>query len=148
MKKLTASFLTFSLLAVSCNFLTRAATPAPSNTPDIFSTSTATPFLPNTPDPINTLPPSNIPNILDTPWDDFSIFKDGLVASAQPVLDKLTSRSVYHIELNIADNLYELTGREDVRYTNNETVPLTEIHFRLFPNILGGEMQISNLNVD
>ncbi len=148
MKKLIASFLTFSLLAVSCNFLTRAATPAPSNTPDIFDTSTPTPFLLNTPDPINTLPPSDIPNILDTPWDDFSIFKDGLVPSAQPALDKLKSRSVYHIELNIADNLYEIAGKQDVRYTNNEDIPLTEIHFRLFPNILGGEMQISNLNVD
>lgn len=142
MKKFLASFLTFSLIALSCNFLTPTATPAPSSTPVV------TEIPPNTPGKSNTPPPSNGSNILDTPWDDFSIFKDGLVASAQPALDKLTNRSVYHIELNIADNLYELTGKEDVRYTNNEDAPLTEIHFRLFPNILGGDMQISNLSVD
>ncbi len=148
MKKLIASFLAFSLLALSCNFLTPTATPSPSNTPDLFEGPTATPLPSNTPDLFNTPLPSNNPNILDTPWDDFSIFKDGLVLSAQPALDKLKSRSVYHIELKIADNLYELTGKQDVRYTNNEDVPLTEIHFRLFPNILGGEMRISNLSVD
>lgn len=119
MKKLLASFLTFSLLALSCNF--RVPTAAP--------------------------PPSNIPDLFDTPWDDLSVFKDGLVPSAQSALDDLGSASVYHIELNIEDNLYELTGVQDVRYTNNENHPLDEIHFRLFPNILGGKMQISDLRV-
>ncbi|MEW6084247.1 MAG: M1 family metallopeptidase [Chloroflexota bacterium] len=119
MKKHFASLLTFSLLALSCNFLTPTATP----------------------------PPSNIPDILDTPWDDLSIFKDGLVPSAQSALDELGNASVYHIELNIADNLYELSGTQAVRYTNNEDIPLDEIRFRLFPNILGGKMQISDLRV-
>lgn len=119
MKKLIASFLTFSLLAVSCNVLTPTATP----------------------------PPSNIPDLFDTPWDDLSIFKDGLVPSAQSALDELGGASVYHIELNIEDNLFNLTGAQDVRYTNNEGIPLDEIQFRLFPNLLGGKMQISNLRV-
>lgn len=117
MKKLPASFLTFSLLALSCNFLVPTATP----------------------------PPSNIPDIFDTPWDDLSIFKDGLVPSAQPALEELSGATVYHIELTIEKNLFNVTGTQDVRYTNNEAVSLDEIHFRLFPNILGGKMQISNL---
>ncbi len=119
MKKLLASFLTFSLLALSCNFLSPTGTPPPSNVPDLF----------------------------DTPWDDLSIFKDGLVPSAQPTLEGLGTASVYHIEFHIAGNLYEVNGTQDVHYTNNEGVPLDEIHFRLFPNILGGKMQVSNLRV-
>jgi aminopeptidase N len=85
---------------------------------------------------------------MDTPWDDRSIFQSGLVASAQSALNELGGASVYHLEFTIADNLYQITGSEEVRYTNTENVPLTEIHFRLFPNILGGEMKISNLTLD
>lgn len=120
MKTFLASFLTFSLLTVSCNFLTPTATP----------------------------PPSNIPDLLDTPWDDLTIFKDGLVPSAQPALGELRGASVYHIELNIADDLFRVSGTEEVRYTNNEAVPLAEVQLRLFPNILGGNMEVTNLRVD
>ena len=143
MKPFLASLLTLSLLTLSCNFL--APTPTP---PPTITSIPPTSFPPNTPPPTAPIPPSNNPNILDTPWDDFSIFKDGLVPSAQPVLEQLSTASVYHIQLNIAEDLFHIAGNEDVRYTNNEDVPLTEIHFRLFPNILGGETQISNIRVD
>ncbi len=119
MKPLLASFLTFSLVTLSCNVLSTAATP----------------------------PPANMPNILETAWDDLSIFIDGLVPAAQPALDQLGGASVYHIEMTIDDDFFNVTGTQDVRYTNTEEVPLDEIHFRLFPNILGGKMQISNLRV-
>jgi len=85
---------------------------------------------------------------LKTPWEDRSIFKDGLVASQQSVLDELDGASIYHIEFIIADDLYHITGKEEVRYTNNEDVALNEVQFRLFPNILGGEMQVSDIQVD
>lgn len=121
MKRHLASLLSLSLLLASCNF------PQP------------------TPDPATSTPE---PDPMTTPWDDRSIFKDGLIASAQSVLDGLDGASVYHIEFTIADSLYQVTGTEEVRYTNTETVPLGEVYFRLFPNILGGEMKISNLTVD
>jgi len=85
---------------------------------------------------------------MTTPWDDRSIFKNGLVPSEQTVLNELQGASVYHIEFTIADNLYQITGTEEVRYTNTEDVELNEVQFRLFPNILGGEMTVSNLTVD
>jgi peptidase M1-like protein len=118
MRQLCASFLCLCLLLISCSVLTPTATPPPG------------------PDP------------LKTPWEDRSIFRPGLVASEQPVLDELDTASVYHIEFKLADDLYHLTGAEEVRYTNAETVPLNQVRFRLFPNILGGEMMISNLKVD
>jgi hypothetical protein len=64
------------------------------------------------------------------------------------VLDELKGASVYHIEFNIAEDIYHITGTEEVRYTNTESVALNEIQFRLFPNILGGAMQVTNLQVD
>jgi hypothetical protein len=85
---------------------------------------------------------------MQTPWDDHSIFINGLVASEQHVLDELNGASVYHIDFTIADNLYEIMGIEEVRYTNTEDVELNEVEFRLFPNILGGEMTVSNLTVN
>lgn len=85
---------------------------------------------------------------LKTPWEDRSLFKPGLVVSQQRVLDELPGASIYHIEFNILDNLYEVKGTEEVRYTNTEDAPLEEIQLRLFPNILGGAMTVQNLTVD
>lgn len=121
MTKIFASLLSLSLFLTSCTH------PQPQPV-----SSTATPE----PDPMT------------TPWADRSIFRDGLVPSAQSALDALNGASVYHIEFTIAENLYEITGTEEVHYTNTEDVPLNEVQFRLFPNILGGTMQVSNLTVD
>jgi hypothetical protein len=55
---------------------------------------------------------------------------------------------VYHLEFNIAEDLYHVTGTEEVRYTNAETVPLNEVELRLFPNILGGEMTVTEVSVE
>ena len=118
MKRFFVSFLSLSLILVSCSI------PKPTATP------TVTP----------------IPDIFNTPWDDLSLFKSGLIQSQQSVLNELKNASVYHLEFKIADDIYHVTGTEEVRYTNAETVALNEVQLRLFPNILGGEMTISNLS--
>ncbi len=64
------------------------------------------------------------------------------------MLKELTKASVYHLEINIAEDIYHVTGTEEVRYTNVEDVALKEVELRLFPNILGGEMKTSNVQVD
>jgi hypothetical protein len=119
-KRLIAAFLTFGLLVISCR----------------FSSPTPSPTLPADADP------------LQSDWDDRSIFEGGLVESARPVLDELPGASVYHITFNISDAIYKITGTEEVRYTNAESIALNEVHFRLFPNILGGELQVTNLQAD
>lgn len=134
MKKNLASFLSLSLLLASCNF----PTPAPLPTPRPATTATATSV------PTPTLPPDP----LQLPWDDRSIFAEGLVESQQTVLDELPGATVYHLDFEIAADLFHITGTEEVRYTNTETVALDEVQFRLFPNILGGEMTVGNLMAD
>lgn len=121
MRKLIISYLIFGLLLVSCSIPQPTATPPPTDA---------------------------LPDPLKTPWDDRSIFKDGLVASQQSVLDELTGASIYHIEFNIADDLYHISATEEIRYTNNENVELGEVQFHLFPNILGGEMSVSSVSVN
>src|SRR5215207_5786595 len=121
MKKLLLLFISFSLLLVSCSV------PPPAT---VTITATAE------------------PDLFDTPWEDRTIFKSGLVASEQSVLDELTNASVYHIEFKIAEDIFHITGTEEVRYTNAEDIALDQVQLRLFPNILGGEMTISDLTVD
>lgn len=118
MNQTLASLLTLSLLLVAC--AAPSPVPASTSTPDLFA----------------------------TPWEDRTPFQAGLAESAQPVLTQLPGASVYHITFNIAPELYKLTGSEEVRYTNQETVSLTEIWMRLFPNTLGGAMAIEDLQVN
>jgi hypothetical protein len=122
MKRLFVSFVILSFVLTSCSVAQTTATSTPAPIP--------------------------IPDLFDTAWEDRSVFKSGLVASEQSILNELPNASVYHIEFKIAEDIYHVTGTEEVRYTNAEEVPLDEVQLRLFPNILGGEMTISNLTVD
>ena len=81
-------------------------------------------------------------------WDNREIFRAGLIKSEQPVLEQLTGASRYQIELQIADDFTSLQGRERVRYTNQEAVPLEAIYFRLFPNLEGGKSRVAAVSVD
>ncbi|HJS19771.1 MAG TPA: M1 family metallopeptidase, partial [Anaerolineales bacterium] len=117
MNKIFVFFVILTLLLVSCVPIPQAETPAP------------------TPDPF------------DIPWEDRSIFKSGLIESQQSIPEELDSASVYHIDLNIAEDMYHVSGHQEVQYTITENVPLDEVQLRPFPNLLGGEMEVSNLKV-
>ncbi|MEN8172209.1 MAG: M1 family metallopeptidase [Chloroflexota bacterium] len=101
--------------------------------------------LPNDP---GMLPTDLPPDILETSWEDFSIFNAGLIAAERENLDTFTGASVYHIDFEISPDVSTLTGHEQVRYTNQENIALNEVYFRLFPNIAGGSSLISNLQVN
>ena len=92
--------------------------------------------------------PTAIGSPFDFPWDDRSIFQSGLVQSAQGVLTSLPGASVYHISLDVADDMTHISGIEELRYTNRSPDDLSELQLRLYPNILGGSSQISLLQVE
>jgi hypothetical protein len=121
MNRLLACLLTLSLFASACQILSQPPTPTPK--PELV-------------------------NLDSIAWDDHSIFEEGLATSARSILGGMEGTSVYHLEFDIADDMYHIGGREKIYYTNNEAVPLNEIEFRLFPNILGGEMLINSIQVD
>ena len=92
---------------------------------------------------LDVLPPPS-----ETDWDDLTYFRQGLITSEQESLDLLMGATVYHIEFQISDDFFRLTGQEEVRYTNRESEPLNEIYFRLFPNITGGSAAVAAVRVD
>jgi hypothetical protein len=92
-------------------------------------------------------PSRTAPHPFDVAWDDRSVFRKGLIGAEQAALDRLPGATVYHIALQISDDLLLLQGREEVRYTNQEDEPLDEVYFRLFPNMAGGEAAVSAVEV-
>ncbi len=81
-------------------------------------------------------------------WDDRTVFAADLVPTAREALPKRPGASVYHLDLSLSDDRTRLTGRQAVRYTNTESVPLREVYFRLFPNIADGETIVHTVTVD
>jgi hypothetical protein len=98
--------------------------------------------------PSHEKPPGSQPQLFDIPWEDRDIFKIGLASESQDMANALPGASVYHIDLEIADNLLEVNGKIEILYTNREGQPLDELQLRLFPNILGGKMEIKSTQVD
>ncbi len=138
-KRLLPVFLIASLL-LSCNILVLPfAPPTPTRTP--LSPAATTTSVP--PPPVSlTGAPFNIS------WDDRSLFRQNLTNSAQSILDGLPGASIYHIAFSIGEPPTRLNGVEDVRYTNQETVTLTEVDFAIFSEILGGSILIKNVTLD
>ena len=91
------------------------------------------------------LPP---PTLFVTDWDDRTLFEAGLIETERGALAELPGATTYHIEVELSDDLSELTGRQQVRYTNLETEALSELYFHLYPNLLGGAITVANLTVD
>ena len=89
--------------------------------------------------------PQQNPNPTADPADR-SIYKDGLAPAYQSVLNELPTASLYEIQFTIEDDLYHVKGHETVIYTNAEDSALNEVKFRLFPNILGGEMHVDEVD--
>jgi hypothetical protein len=81
-------------------------------------------------------------------WGDQSIFMSGLISSEQDILDSTLNFPIYHMEVEVSKDLASLHGRQEVRYTNLEEDTLTEIYFRLYPNVVGGSAEVSAVKVD
>ena len=111
----------------------------------------ALPTATSAPPAAETAPPPASPPAAGAPApdrDEREPFRSGLVNGAQGALDEQPGASVYRLDLRIDDSLTRVTGRQEVRYTNTEDVALDEIAFRLFPNLTGGSMAVSNVSVD
>ena len=87
-------------------------------------------------------------SLFEVAWDDRSPFAAGLVTGQQAVLEQQPGASVYHLDVALSDDMTTVHGREEVRYTNTEDVPLDSVVFRLFPNLTGGSIAVSGLTVN
>ena len=92
--------------------------------------------------------PESIEEVSD-PIDEYlHVYKNNLVQEYQSDLEQMGTASRYQIQIQIADSITDVAGELNVVYTNNETVDLDEIYFRLFPNVSGAYMTISEIKVD
>ncbi|MBK8988879.1 MAG: M1 family metallopeptidase [Chloroflexi bacterium] len=120
------------LSALACN---RRADAVPPAMPTMVSTAvspTATAVPP---------PTSPSPNQAD-------LFRAGLVSAALDGLDRLDSAPFYHLTLTIDPVGSTVVGQQLIRYTNIEDVSLDDIYLHLFPNLLGGRIEVSNFRLD
>jgi dienelactone hydrolase len=88
------------------------------------------------------------PALFVVAWDDRSAFRQGLISSEAAVLDELPGASIYHLDLAISPDLLSVASLQEVRYTNQEDVTLDEVYFHLYPNLLGGNLAVSELTVN
>jgi len=86
-------------------------------------------------------------NIAFPDWDNRDAFKSGLIPSQQEILREMPDATIYHLNLDISDDLIHIRGSQEVRYTNQEGVTLNEVYFHLMPNYLGEEMIISQVSI-
>jgi len=133
MLKRLCHFLFLSIFFASCAF-------SPSITPPTHPTVKPTTLSP--------VPGNDTTSFLGVPWDDAALFAPGLVKSQREQYSSTKGASIYHIALEIAPDMVNVKGREEVRYTNREKSALNKVEFRLFPNLLGGKMTVSNLTVN
>jgi len=75
-------------------------------------------------------------------------YADGLTEVFREDQNDMADLTEYVIDLTISDNKQMITGDQKVTYTNLEEVNLTEIYFRLFANVSGGSISVTQVTVD
>lgn len=78
-------------------------------------------------------------------WEDPAPYRTGLVPAAQEALDLLDTAPVYHMQLDVDADLAHVRGHQAVRVVNTEDVPLETLYFHLYPNLLGGQLTVTEL---
>ncbi len=120
---------------------------------------TAVPHLPTTSTtaaPIPTSVPPSLPAPTETAvttttspaQNPADIFRAGLVSTAQDTLAQTATAPLYQMTLTIDPDASVVSGRQLIRYTNNEAVALGDIYLHLLPNLLGGRIEVSGFQVN
>lgn len=78
-------------------------------------------------------------------WADLSPFRRAMRPAFAADIDRFADATRYLIDLNVDLDALTVRGQARVRYTNRESVPLSEIVFRLLPQTpgYGGQMRVS-----
>lgn len=80
--------------------------------------------------------------------DDRAIFRASLIKDEQKTLEQLLDATMYHLDVQIAENFASLQGHEEVRYANRENQALDAVYFQLFPNMAGGKSSVTAVKVN
>lgn len=143
-KLITHHSLLITLLAILLLLVTGCVlSPMPTPKPTLSPTPT-TAYQP-------TLPPPTVaaPNPVSD-WDDLTLYGAAMLPQFASDIAQLDDPTQYHIDLVVDMEALTLTGSQRLLYTNNETVELSEIYFRLFPNTPdhGGRLSVERILVN
>jgi aminopeptidase N len=93
-------------------------------------------------------PPASVLDPFEIEWNDRSFQEQAwLVNSYDPAID-LSTATEYRMEISIPDDFDIVSGRQRIRYFNNESQALEDLYLRLFPNLSGGEAQVRSVTID
>lgn len=81
-------------------------------------------------------------------WLDPAPYESNLIASEQMVLTELANRPIYHIDLTIDENMYELKGEQEVRFVNHTNEALKVLYFQLLSPRSGTQMMLEDVRVN
>jgi hypothetical protein len=136
------------LLVASCGpSLTPMPTAEPTSTPTPKPASSSTPTTASQP---ASLPPSAVTPTPVAEWDDLTLYEAAMLPQFADDIAQLDDPTQYHMDLVVDMEALTLTGSQRLLYTNNETVELSEIYFRLFPNTPdhGGHLSVERIIVN
>jgi len=91
---------------------------------------------------------SEVLSVMDYPFEETSIFADDLRTDQTGLIQKFPLTDSYHLEAVLADDLLSLSGKLEVRYFNRLDTGMTEVYFRLLPNLWGNLMQVDQVTVN
>jgi hypothetical protein len=86
--------------------------------------------------------------IFSTPWEDLQPYLPGLRPAQHKVLSTLDGAPQYRLAITVDETLKQISGQEEVLFTNNETIPLDQVVFRIYPELFGTTVEMTNLRVD
>ncbi len=132
------------ILLSGCNGFTRRLNPPPlkSIKPTAVLQSTAVESTPesSTTPVLDAIP---APGVIQIAWLDRTPFEDGLISGSRSVLKQRYDRSVYHLQVNVADDYQTVTLKEEILYTNHEDITLDKVILRIYPAIFGARVKYS-----
>ena len=86
--------------------------------------------------------------VLEAPWDDYRPYQAGLSREWRELPAGLRQASVYHLELDVAEDLSEVQGSLRILYTNREASDLKAVGIFLFPNLIPGALVLHSVTAD
>jgi len=147
-KRFITLFAILLLLVAGCR-------PRPTLTLTADPTSTPTPKPTPSPTPNTASQPALPPPTVVTPTpvvesEDLTPYEAAMLPQFAGDIAQLDDPPQYHIDLVADMEALTLTGSQRVLYTNNETVELREVYFRLLPNTPdhGGRMSVERILVN
>jgi hypothetical protein len=129
------------------------ATPAPPDTPAATSAApTATPAPPPAPPATVIFTPSPVATLVE--WETYSAaLRPAVRQDLDPVLNAsaaglLSGMTQYSLTVDIPADLSVIRGKAEIRYTNREGAPLSQVYLHLFPNLWRNGMLVQAVMAD